>query len=477
MTKPRQAIVVIHGIGEQRPMDTLRSFVEGVLGPNERVDGKQAFHSKPDPNAEGFELRRYRAFKGQTDSDFIEFYWQHHMPIAAWRFLFSWLWRLMRRPIEAMPRRFKVLWWIAWIIFVLLAIALFLSIARWLGLPVWAPPAPAKLPWLLAAAAASLGAVIRSFVGDAAIYLNPHPRTVEARNRIRAAGVAVLERLQNDGRYDRIIVVGHSLGSVIGYDILSFAWHRASEQFRKLVEEGKLPVDQPAQDALDIAETLAADRHRADFPQDWLASARALSRELKGLGFRWLVTDFVTLGSPLAHADLLLGRGPEDFQRRTEERELPTSPPFEEDGAHFSYERDGKSAAGNKQTARVPDHAAVFAVTVWQNLYFPCRFFFHGDLVGGPAGLHFRPGVKDVSVVTKVWHGWLAHTNYWTRYDGFDDEPNSAPGRLIKALDLNRETFAGKAKPVEAEEGDAANASITPEAALSALPKIEGESE
>ena len=91
-------MVIIHGIGEQRPMETLRAFVLGVLGSTHRPDGTRAFYSKPDPNSETFELRRYRAFEGRTDSDFIEFYWQHLMPIAAWRFLFSWLWLLMKSP-------------------------------------------------------------------------------------------------------------------------------------------------------------------------------------------------------------------------------------------------------------------------------------------------------------------------------------------------------------------------------------------
>jgi hypothetical protein len=29
----KQAVVVIHGIGEQRPMSTLRNFVEAVMSP------------------------------------------------------------------------------------------------------------------------------------------------------------------------------------------------------------------------------------------------------------------------------------------------------------------------------------------------------------------------------------------------------------------------------------------------------------
>lgn len=440
MTKPRQAVVIIHGIGEQRPMDTLRSFVLGVLGAAKNPNGTRAFYSKPDPNADTFELRRYRAFAGRTDSDFIEFYWQHLMPIAAWRFLFSWLWRLMMRPAKAMPPRFVALWWLAWGALAILLLSIVASLLSWAGVAVPQVPFGSTLPWGAALVAAGIGFVVRAFVGDAAIYLNPHPRTVAARNAIRTSGVSLLERLQNDGRYDRIILVGHSLGSVVGYDVLNFAWHRASEEFRRKAEAGGLPEDKPAQKALASAEALA-NAAGPNFATQWRAATRLAATETKQLGLRWLITDFVTLGSPLAHASLLLARGPDDFSRRVEERELPVSPPFCEDGIHFSYERTGRSPKRIVQKARVPDHAAAFGVTAWTNLYFPCRAFIYGDVIGGPAVPAFGRGVIDRAVVTKVWGGWLAHTQYWTRYQGFDATQDSAPSRLVEALDLDRTSF------------------------------------
>lgn len=444
MTKPRQAVVVIHGIGEQRPMETLRSFVLGVLGSAHRPDGKRAFYSKPDPNADTFELRRYRAFEGRTDSDFIEFYWQHLMPIAAWRFLFIWLWLLMRRPVKAMPPRFVALWWVAWIAVALVVVSVVASLGSWLGIELPQFPLASELPWGAALIVALVGFVVRAFVGDAAIYLNPHPRTVEARNAIRASGVALLERLQTDGRYDRIVVVGHSLGSVIGYDILGFAWHRASEAFRRKVEAGGLAIDTPPQPALAAAESLA-NAGGANFDQQWRPATRALAAEMNALGLRWLVSDFVTLGSPLAHAKLLLARGPSDFRRRVEERELPVSPPFREDGTHFSYLRTGRSPGGKRQSVRVPDHAAVFALTAWTNLYFPCRGFVYGDVIGGSVTPSFAMGVADCSVVTRIRNGLLSHTAYWTRFAGCEADAKSAPMRLIEALDLQRSSFPRRA--------------------------------
>ena len=52
MNKPksRQAVLLIHGIGEQRPMSTLRSFVAALVG--------NSFRSKPDDLSKSFELRR-----------------------------------------------------------------------------------------------------------------------------------------------------------------------------------------------------------------------------------------------------------------------------------------------------------------------------------------------------------------------------------------------------------------------------------
>ena len=441
MSKPRQAVVLIHGIGEQRPMDTLRSFVLGVLGGAVRPDGSRAFYSKPDLNADGFELRRLRAFEGKADSDFIEFYWQHLMPVAAWQFLFSWLWLLMHRPVTSMPARFAFLWWICWAALILIvgtAIASGVSAATGHHLPV---PSLPKLSGMAAVAAASAGYVIRSFVGDAAIYLNPHPRTVEARNRIRAAGVALLERLQADGRYDRIIVVGHSLGSVIGYDIVTFAWNRASDVLRREIEAGEIPKAVPNQQKLAAAENLAG-LPTAGIRAGWAQATRDLHYEQKRLGQRWLITDLITVGSPLAHASLLLAHGAADLERRKLERELPAAPPVREDGAHFSYVRQTPNVNGQRLSARVIDHAGVFATTVWTNLYFPCRFLLFGDLIGGEVAPVFGAGVTDIAVKTKVRFGWLAHTEYWTYFDKMAKD--AAPERLIAALDLER---VGLAKP------------------------------
>jgi hypothetical protein len=454
----RQAVVILHGIGEQRPMETLRNFVLGILGREFQPKGKRAFYSKPDPNAENFELRRYRAFDQKSDTDYIEFYWQHQMPVAGWAFILSWLWLLMTRPSSAMPKRFRFLWFIAWALAALFAADVVWEILRWFGLSLPKLGTLPKTGGALAILFGFLGFVVRAFVGDAAIYLNPHPRTVAARNAIRSSGVELLERLQSDGRYDRLIIVGHSLGSVIAYDILSFAWHRASEAFRKKVEAGDIAGSSLSQPQLKVAEKLAVAGN--DLLSSWPPATRKVAEEMRALGLPWMVSDFITLGSPLAHASLLLAKGPEDLQRRKEERELPTSPPYEDDGKHFSYSRTGTTASGAKIRLQVPDHAALFALTRWTNLYFPCKYLFRGDLVGGPVAQNFGEGAIDLPVKTKVWSGWLSHTFYWTRYPEFELDPDSAPNRLIQALDLLRTSFlqpvAAGAPPAAAPSAEAA---------------------
>src|SRR5678815_4595932 len=88
MSIPRIALVLIHGIGEQRPMATLRSFVSEVLGPPQ---------SRPDKLSKSFEVRRLdvRPTNGPK-VDCYEFYWAHHMRDARFAHLATWLFRLFR---------------------------------------------------------------------------------------------------------------------------------------------------------------------------------------------------------------------------------------------------------------------------------------------------------------------------------------------------------------------------------------------
>jgi hypothetical protein len=266
-------------------------------------------------------------------------------------------------------------------------------------------------------------AVIANIVGDAARYLNPAPTNVSRREEIRAKGIEVLKQLHNTKHgYDRIIVVGHSLGSVIGYDVLNYAW---SEFNRSSGTKGQ------EMDELNKLEAVARDlvdgtSHNPDHVQ---SAQRAYYEELKSNGCEWRVTDFVTLGSPLTHAELLLARHADDLREKERSRELPRCLPELEASQHkppkrlFSYPSD--------KDERVPHHAAVFAPTRWTNLYFPSRFIVFGDIVGGPLARLFGKGIKDVPVSTHKRCGFLSHTFYWK-----PDSKDVHIKRLRDALDL-----------------------------------------
>jgi hypothetical protein len=54
----RQAIVVIHGVGSQRPMSTIKSFTHALIGDAKRWN-------KPDQMSASYELRRYQLPRGK----------------------------------------------------------------------------------------------------------------------------------------------------------------------------------------------------------------------------------------------------------------------------------------------------------------------------------------------------------------------------------------------------------------------------
>lgn len=67
----RVAVVLLHGIGEQRPMGTLRGFVKGVFG--------ESVRSRPDRLSALFEVRRLDVKSDEFNVDCYELYWAHHM--------------------------------------------------------------------------------------------------------------------------------------------------------------------------------------------------------------------------------------------------------------------------------------------------------------------------------------------------------------------------------------------------------------
>src|SRR5215218_11501791 len=218
----KQAVLLIHGIGEQRPMDTLRGFVRAVWTLDTSIHNSYAGHdvwSKPDNVSESFELRRLTTPRNAKEirTDFFEFYWAHLMQGTTYGHVLRWARSLLIRDPRTVPVRLRLAYWVVVGLCVLaIAFAVFAS---------GAGRSRMILPALLSTASTLLilpliGFVLRSIVGDAARYLDPEPDNVQRRHEIRHAGVELLKTLHTRG-YDRIIIVGHSLGAVIGYDILT----------------------------------------------------------------------------------------------------------------------------------------------------------------------------------------------------------------------------------------------------------------
>jgi hypothetical protein len=401
----RQAVLLIHGIGEQRPMASLREFVDAVWVQDRAVQrpgpNAGAFWSKPYTLSENFELRRLTTGENRAGhrTDFFEFYWAHLMHGTRLGHVLAWAATLMLRAPRRVPADLRGAWALLWGL-------VLLGAAGGLSFALARPHVPGWLSLLLTGAVlpAAYG-VARNIIGDAARYLHVAPANVQRRHEIRSAGLQVLKSLHEQG-YERIVVVGHSLGAVIGYDILSHAWAAWHTE-----DTGEGVKNFEVTHAL---EHLAAEvEDGVPLAMDELRTGQAACLdELRGNGTSWRVSDFVTLGSPLAHAAVLLAKDAQDLAQRFEQRELPTCPPALERSTvagqavrRFTY-RDGERRTLLHQ-------AAVFAPTRWTNLYFPARWIVGGDLVGGPAAPVFGPGVLDVAVKTSAWRGLLGHTRYW----------------------------------------------------------------
>jgi hypothetical protein len=439
-----QAVLLIHGMGDQQPMDTLRSFVEAVL---DDPQGRR-YWSKPDMFSGSFDLRRLSATVNNIRTDFYELYWQHRIQGSRWHHLWGWGLVLLRRPFKDVPSALRLLWVLAWLGITLTIAAVLLVVllyARPDLAPSWLPSnAPALLPITILIILGVGHLVLQYFalryLADAARYLSASPENIDCRNAIRQAGVLLIERLHDSKKYGRIIVVGHSLGSVIGYDILTYAWERC--------HRSHLKPHVPCQDALHDL-----DRRLAQAPEtghglplrripahDYRELQRHVWAEQRANGCPWLVTDFVTIGSPLAHASLLMARSAREFCRKVSQREFPVCPPVLERD-RVSFEESYVTDTGERRTIRVLHHAACFGPTRWTNLFFRTTGLLRGDFIAGPLAPLFGRGIEDIELATPKNRRWLAHTSYWSGHSKRGEDQSDPLTRLREALDLDCRTF------------------------------------
>ncbi|MDO9417278.1 hypothetical protein [Pararhizobium sp.] len=468
----RQAVVVIHGMGEQMPMATLRSFVDAVwvtddslFDPARPDSNTGAFRthnpvwSRPDGRNRSFELRRItteQPLKGMR-TDFYEFYWAHLMEGTTWNHLGAWISDLLLRRPDRVPRDVFPAWIALWVVALCITGAvLYTAYATVTGTgDPWLKGASVLVGILGAAAYAGFqlfksksSQFMLGYFGDVARYVRATPTNVARRQEIREKGVELLETLMGvEGAdapdappvgpdtvwktpYDRIIVVAHSLGSIVAYDVLQHAFARSHRRLH-----ADPAATQPHRDKLEAyLRDTPADAFDTGHYQNLQA---ACLNELKDQKHPWIVSDFVTLGCPLTHAEFLLAYDLDDVDRQQGERSLPTCPPqvewdAETERKHVSFwngplkgtTRDEKSTR-----FRYPHHAAHFAFTRWTNLHSKAQNIAWGDLISGPVGNLFGlkgehgylKGVKDVPVLPDRDENGnplgdvplFTHTKYW----------------------------------------------------------------
>ncbi len=416
MAKKRttQAVVVIHGIGEQRPMSTLRGFVEAVLP---QPESGPKFFSKPDRLGGALELRILQNRK-QPRTRFFEYYWAYKVEGTLMRSIMDWVRTLLFRFPTRVPRHLLMPWILSWII---VGVLLMLCANCYFGFLSMRSSVASAIGVGLALLSQLF---IVPYLGDAARYLDASPRNIALRRSIRADGVKLLKQIHESKEYDRVIVVGHSLGSVIAYDIVRQYWSEVYETYHPPPDANE---DQPNLAKLEQlgARISVGDASPAEITE-FQRAQNALWHELRELGHPWLVTDLITLGSPLGHAALLLARDEAEFRRRQFERELPCCPPIPDkpsvEAVKYSYQSwtPFPTSDGSKDLKlNVLHSAAPFACTRWTNLYFPAKLGLFGDLVASSLRPWFGAGIKDVPVTTRVWKGLagmlpVAHVHYWT---------------------------------------------------------------
>ncbi len=137
-SKPgKQAIVVIHGMGEQRPMETMRQFVDAVWNGDYELNSKKPPKKTwvtPDVGVGNTELMRITTDfhechlrkdgdeNAKARTDFFEFYWADIFANSQLSMLTPWVRALFFRLPNRVPHSVFALWVMMWTILLLMII-------------------------------------------------------------------------------------------------------------------------------------------------------------------------------------------------------------------------------------------------------------------------------------------------------------------------------------------------------------------
>lgn len=416
----KQAVILIHGVGEQKPNQTLRNFVKAVVGDSE-------YYNKPARVGCVSELRKLKVIKdrakGIPDTDFYELYWAHNIPNVM-QPIISWAIKVLVNSIFVLRDNLSVVLWLVATFIVLSFIGVYCVLTEYdiASSAIVKTAASAVVPYLTAS-------FVYNYLGKAASYLNPAPSNVNYRQTIREEGFSLLLALHKLKKYSRIIVVGHSLGSVIGYDIIRQYWSFLA------VNNEMGHVDDAVVKGFRNATTILSSENAPEGERVELfqQAQHKFWRELRKANFPWLITDFITIGSPLAHAPLLLSETIEEFTVRKIEREYAECPPIDCNKRAVMYDLNKKSDSGIACVS-VPEDDCPFACTRWVNIYFDNKYVVYGDPIGGPLQKYFGKGIKDIKIESNV--SWHCHNLYWKEKCSSEDPCTIAKKKLISHMKL-----------------------------------------
>ncbi|OYN75218.1 hypothetical protein [Mycolicibacterium sphagni] len=411
MDTVRTAVVFVHGLLERRPMDNFDDFARTVLPSDE---DHWAYYPQPVEITDSYEARRYVVPTAgvelyEYDSSFLMTSSRYAGFMAALARVF------LRRPRHVPDQLFGI-WRAAWlavlvplavlvVLFVVGGYFLHTGVAGWI---VGLATSVVVLTIGLAVLRAAPRALTRSFLTTGFVNVARYfdlmaPESHAARRAIRGGLVDLLHTL-HQGRYARIVLVGHGIGGYIAYDALTTLWEETHELRAAPAESpdglGSLASLESAADGLAGEGTL----------DDFQAAQFALWQDLRMQGNPWRITDFVTVGTTMALADLFIGRPGifsglsrsdnrrrELFDRLTRRGVVVRCPPRSE-ALPVNAVEPGPASFSSGDSA-VLGAQSPFAVTRWTNLWFPVhRGSIRGDWFGGVLRPLFGPGIREIAV-------------------------------------------------------------------------------
>jgi hypothetical protein len=404
-------------MGEQLPVATLDRFVKTALP---AVAGHRRYFSRPERITPSYEARRHLAWRqppsglpveyGQTE--FFEYHWSYLMTGNKLGDLTPTLRRILLRRPSKVPAGLRVVWRLAWaLILILLAVVVVVVFAAgpldsftWKALLVALFGEGIVVTLLLQALNRAGNVVTKSFV-DVVRYLDRSPRSYAVRREIRKGMVDLLQGLHDKGRYSRVIIVAHSLGAYIAYDALGYLWPQMSKLHAGPISHGQDPL--PLTGLLELqaaAERVArhpvgalnqAEQGELD---DFRAKQFALWQGSRAQGNPWLVTDFISVGTPMYFADILYTRKKTEFDQLVKSAELPLCPPRDANQTVEGPDVATRHYGWPNQGRTVLSHGCPFAAVRWTNLWFPPEHGWFGDWFGGPLRPLFGKGILDIPV-------------------------------------------------------------------------------